>query len=125
MFTYQMVGVADQNDKKYECKYGTYTHKDGFVFNESIGELVETIGWRGIVNMLFHENLWKLSVEEPKPIKPKEMTLEDIEKELGYRVQIVDPEPDKEEVSQDKKEEVNELVDLFNRLFGIDFRDED
>ena len=62
--------------------------------------------------------------EEPKP-KPKEMTLEDIEKELGYRVQIVDPEPDKEEVSQDKKEEVNELVDLFNRLFGIDFRDED
>lgn len=122
MLTYQIVGLADNNSRKYECKYGTYSKEDGFIFNESIGELVETIGWRGIINMLFHEDMWKLVQEKPKP---KEMTLEDIEKELGYRVQIVDPEPDKEEVSQDKKEEVNELVDLFNRLFGIDFRDED
>ena len=122
MLTYQVVGLADENGRKYECKYGTYSKEDGFIFNESIGELVETIGWRGIINMLFHEDMWKLVKEKPKP---KEMTLEDIERELGYRVQIVDPEPDKEEVSQDKKEEVNELVDLFNRLFGIDFRDKD
>ena len=54
MLTYQIVGLADDNGRKYECKYGTYSKEDGFIFNEDIGELVETIGWRGIINILFH-----------------------------------------------------------------------
>ena len=122
MLTYQIVGLADDNGRKYECKYGTYSKEDGFIFNEDIGELVETIGWRGIINMLFHEDMWKLVKEAPKP---KEMTLEDVERELGYRVQIVDPEPDKPEVSEEKKEETDALIDLFSDIFGIRFRRKD
>lgn len=115
-----MVGVADSNNRTYECKYGTYSKKDGFKFNEEVEEIVEDYGWREVVNILFHENLWKLKQE---PVK--KMSLEDIERELGYRVQIVDPEPDKKVVSPERRKQVDETVDVFRRLFGIDLDPEE
>lgn len=77
MYTYQMVGVADQNGRTYECKYGTYSKEKGFVFPYEYIDI-------SFVNKLFHEDLWSLKVE------PKKMTLSEVEKELGYPVEITD-----------------------------------
>jgi len=117
MMTYQMVGLADENNRTYESIYGTYSKEDGFKFNEQINPIVEDFGWREVVNMLFHDNLWKLK-EEPV----KQMSLQDIEKELGYRIRIVDPEPDKEEVSEEEKKAVDDTIDFLERLFGFKFK---
>jgi len=119
MYTYQMVGIADENGKTYESKYGTYSKEEGFKFNENIQPIVKN-GWREMVNILFHEDLWKIKKD---PIK--KMTLQDIEKELGYRVQIVDPEPKKKEVSPERKKEVDDTIDVFRRWLGLDAIDPD
>jgi len=104
MLTYQMVGVADQNNKTYECKYGTYNSKDGFVFNNATVPIIHEIGWRGFVNKLFHENIWKLKAE---PVR--EMSIKDIEKELGYRIKIkYDDKP---------QEEMDEIMKLLHNRF--------
>ena len=86
-----MVGLADENNRTYECEYGTYNQKNGFVFNEKVEGILEDCGIEGVeafFNKLLHEDMWKLEEE------PKKMSLEDIERELGYRVKIVDPEPE-------------------------------
>jgi len=105
-----MVGVADQNGKTYECLYGTYNKEDGFKFNDSVVPIVDEFGWREIVNMLFHENLWKLKKD---PVK--QMTLEEVEKELGYKVEIV-----KDKKDEKKEDESDSLRELFSDLFGFD-----
>lgn len=110
-----MVGIADENGRTYESKYGHYNKDNGFMFNEEAARVTEVKGWRGFINILFHEDLWKL---EQEPIK--KMTLDELEKQLGYRVQIVDPEPDKKEVSEDRKKEVDDTINVFRRMFGID-----
>lgn len=118
MYTYQMVGIADENGKTYECLYGEYNKEEGFKFNESIEPIIEDKGWREVVNILFHEDLWKLKQD---PVK--KMTLEELEKELGYKVKIVEEEnlekKEKKQSDEDKKE-INEVCKLFNNLFGID-----
>lgn len=119
MMTYQMIGIADQNDKTYECEYGSYNKENGFIFNRNVREVTENGGWRKFINMLFHDDMWKLKPEV------KKMTLADVEKELGYKVQIVDPEPKKKIISDKRKKEVDDTIDMFQRLFGIRFTDED
>ena len=120
IYTYQMVGLADENGRTYECKYGTYSKKDGFKFNEEVEMIVEDYGWREVVNILFHDNLWKLK-EEPV----KKMTLADIERELGYKVEITDPEPEKKVVSEKRRKEVDDTIDFFSRLFGMNLDADD
>lgn len=120
MMTYEMVGLADENGREYECIYGTYSKEKGFMFNDSINHIVIEDGWREIINILFHENLWKLKQE---PVK--EVTLEDIEREFGCKVRIVDPEPKKEELSKEQKEKIDKQIDFLNRWFGIDINPED
>lgn len=118
MYTYQMVGVADENGREYESKYGVYSKDDGFMFNEEAAEVAEEEGWRGFINILFHEDLWKL-----KKSSVKEMTLKDIEKELGYRIRIVNPSEKEEEynnLSPEKKAQIDREIDFFRRLFGIE-----
>lgn len=118
--TYEMVAIADQNGRTYECKYGTYSKNDGFKFNEEVEMIVDDYGWREVVNILFHENLWKLKQE---PVK--KMSLQDVEKELGYRVEIIDPEPEKKEISPERRKQVDDTVDFFNRLFGMNLDADD
>lgn len=120
MYTYQMVGLADENNKTYESKYGTYSKEDGFKFDDCITEVIDDVGWRGFINILFHDNLWKL---QPEPVK--EVTLEDIEREFGCKVRIVDPEPKKDELSKEQKEKIDKQIDFLNRWFGIDINPED
>lgn len=85
MMAYEMVGVADQNNRTYESKYGTYNRETGFVLNE-VGR---SIGKCGILDKMFHENCWSLKQEKPKP---KKMTKEEIEEALGYEIEIYDGE---------------------------------
>ena len=87
MMTYEMVGVADHNNRTYESKYGTY-NKEGFRFNDEFRDLPA----EKIANILMHENCWSLKVEKPKP---KKMTKADIEKALGYEIEIEEIETPK------------------------------
>lgn len=129
MYTYEMVGVADQNNRTYCSPYGTYSKADGFKINSDVfsnedykaTEVDQRILIEALINDLFHDDLWKI-VKEPEP---KKMTLADIEKELGYRVQITDPEynkpaEEKKDLTKEQREEINDLVDLFKRIFDID-----
>ena len=119
IYTYEMVAVADQNGRTYECKYGTYSKEDGFKFNEEVEVIVDDYGWREVVNILFHDNLWKLKTE---PVK--KMSLQDIEKELGYRVEIVDPNPENK-LSDKEKKKIDDTIDFLQRFLGIDIDPED
>lgn len=80
MHTYEMVGVADQNNRIYESEFGTYSKSTGFVLSDYSKKLVK----ENLLDRLFHDNCWKLKVEE------KEMTKEEIEKALGYKIKIKD-----------------------------------
>ena len=121
MYTYEMYGVASDNSKTYESKYGTYSKEDGFLFNWDTVEDVTEDGsgttLQEFVKELFESDLWKI-----KKDVPKKMTVQDIERELGYRVQIVDPEPEKKVVSEKRKKEVDDTIDVFGRLFGLNFK---
>lgn len=78
MFCYQMVGLADQNGKTYECEYGTYSKKDVF----QIKNFGVSNDFEDMLYDLFHKDMWSLKVE------PKVMTKEEIEKALGYKIEI-------------------------------------
>lgn len=104
MMTYQMVDLADQNGKTYVSKYGTYNKVDGFkcdpievlnVWNEDDFET--------FVLSLFHDDLWKLKVER------KKMTQEEIEKALGYKIEITD-------VAQ-KDDHMKNMGEVLNKIF--------
>lgn len=99
MYTYQMVGLADQNGRTYESKYGTYNKEKKFVINPEYIEFQTTLDSRKIlmsyqelINGLFHDDCWSLKIEEPKP---KVMTKEEIEKLLGYKIEIQENKDDK------------------------------
>lgn len=123
MLTYEMVGLADENGREYESVYGTYTKEEGFKFNDAINPIIDDEGWRGFINLLFHENMWKLKKEDVK-----EMTLKNLERELGYKIRIVDPETkhkEYEELSSERKEEIQREVNFLNRLFGLNIDPEE
>ena len=95
IFSYQMIGLADQNNRTYISKYGTYSKKNGF----ALSELSISMTKEELLDNLFHEDCWSLKKEE-KP-KPKKMTKEEIEKALGYEIEI--NEPKKDEKSKDNQ----------------------
>lgn len=111
-----MVGLADENGREYKCKYGTYSKEKGFCLNDYA---TRRCAIKTLLDELFHENLWSLVQPE------KEMTLKDIERELGYRIRIVDPEPEKKVISEKRKKEIDETVNMFRRMLGIDLDPED
>lgn len=94
MMTYEMIGVADQNNRTYESKYGKYNKKNGFIINPSYITFSNSLdskqilfSYQELLNGLFHENCWSIKQEKPRP---KKMTKEQIEKELGYEIEIQD-----------------------------------
>ncbi len=109
MYTYQMIGVADENGRTYESKFGTYSRADGFVFTENTN--VDS----NLINRLFHDDLWKLKPDV------KEMSLKEIEEALGYKVRITDPEfNDKKELTEKQKRDIDHTVEFFKKFFGVD-----
>lgn len=81
MYTYEMIGIADENGKTYTSQYGSYNKETGFVLNDHSNTRLKSISQ--LINNLFHENCWSLD----KPVIT--MTKEEIEKELGYKINIV------------------------------------
>ena len=78
MRTSDMIALADQNGKTYVSKYGTYSKDTGFVPAFSVHEA--SVG--KLFTNLFHEDCWTVRVET------KKMTKADIEKALGYQIEI-------------------------------------
>lgn len=122
MYTYEMVGVADQNNKTYKSIYGTYNKEDGFKVADEWKEfLVSNDSEESIYNIetlihnLFHENVWQIVKDEPR-----KMTLAEIEKELGYRIQIADPEiNDKKDLTDKQKKDIDDTIDFFKKFFNV------
>ena len=130
MMGYEMVGVADQNSRTYKSQYGFYSKETGFVLNKTgLG-----LGKNELLDKMFHENCWELKKE------PKKMTKEEIEKALGYEIEIDDGNDKKEiaeseeesntKINSDKKENMDnrntyiygdgtyDPLGLFDALFG-------
>ena len=107
IYTYQMVGLADQNDRIYISKYGAYSKKKGF----ELSELSKSMSKCELINNLFHEDCWSLKKEI------KRMTKEEIEKALGYEVEIIGDDLDK--VDSLKRTKIYNFPDddLFSFLF--------
>ena len=73
-----MIGIADENGRTYESKYGTYSKRDGFKLSDlSISMIKEEL-----LDDLFHEDCWSL---KKNPVK---MTKKEIEEKLGYEIEI-------------------------------------
>lgn len=89
MMSYQAIALADQNGKTYESIYGTYNKEEGFKIDYKFNLLkVEDLLYR-----LLHEDCWSLKIEKEKVQevkRPKRMTKEEIENELGYEIEIDD-----------------------------------
>lgn len=113
MMGYEMVGVADQNSRTYKSQYGFYSKETGFVLNKTgLG-----LGKNELLDKMFHENCWELKKE------PKKMTKEEIEKALGYEIEIKETKEKKLEdsnnISKTAQKNKNNVVsdDIFNFLF--------
>lgn len=101
MYTYQMIGIASDNNKTYESKYGTYSKETGFNINDKWKKLIkENINDLDVLlNLLFNNDCWVLAEES----KVKKMTIEEIENALGYKIDIVN----KKEKGKSEKTAVN------------------
>ncbi len=84
MHLYEMIGVADENGKTYISPYGTYNKEDGFDLRPV--SFRNYHNFEQLLNTLVHEDCWKLRVDK------KKMTKADIEKELGYEIDIIGEE---------------------------------
>lgn len=94
MTSCEMINLADQNGKTYESIYETYNKQKGFTidpqyitFSTSLDSKHILFSYQKLINGLFHDNCWSLKDEKPKP---KKMTKEEIEKVLGYEIEIAD-----------------------------------
>lgn len=108
MFSYEMIGVADQNNRTYISKYGTYSKADGFILNGYAYDYdIEDLLYE-----LFHENCWSLREEKPKP---KVMTKEEIEAALGYEIEINNDEKKDtvKVIPNERRKEVNDIFSFF------------
>ena len=85
MKTFEMVALAEQNGKTYKSKYGTYSKKTGFKLTENFLCIPNNVS--EMIDNLLTKDCWSI-VEEKK-----KMTKEDIEKALGYKIEITDYEP--------------------------------
>lgn len=125
MMTYEMIGVADQNGRTYESIYGTYNKQKGFTinpkyitFSTGLNSKHILFSYQRLINSLFHDNCWSLKAEKQKP---KKMTKEDIEKALGYEIEIQDNSNNDNNRLQTLEKTGRDPSDFFEDfLFGIE-----
>lgn len=103
-----MIGVADQNNRTYISKYGTYNKENGFQLNGYAYDY----DIEDLIYELFHENCWSLKEEKPKP---KVMTKEEIEAALGYEIEIEDDKKDTVKIIPNGRRK--DVDDIFHFLF--------
>lgn len=104
-----MIGIADENNRTYESKYGIYNKKDKF----KLSDLSKSMTKEELLDNLFHEDCWSL---KKNPIK---MTKKEIEEKLGYEIEINESEEkNKSENNQTDKSHRNVFADdIFDFLF--------
>ena len=115
MYTYEMIGAASDNTKTYESKYGTYNKEEKFKLNKLAMEEMAKNPSEFLYNIM-DKDLWKLKVER------KKMTQTEIEKALGYKIEIVQDRRytnNEGKSSEEKKREVDEAIDEFEQIFGV------
>ena len=78
-----MFGLADDNGRVYESKYGTYCKNTGITLSDISVKMLK----EDLIEKLFHEDCWSLKKE------PKKMTKEEIEKALGFEFEMIDEKP--------------------------------
>lgn len=110
IYSYQMIGIADENGRTYESKYGTYSKKDGFKLSEFSKSMVK----EELLDNLFHEDCWALKKEV------KKMTKEEIEKALGYEIEIEDSAK-KNETHEESKHIGKNAQKPYKNVFADDF----
>ena len=104
MYTYQMIGIADENGRTYKSKFGSYNRDNGFQLNEfALNKNITDLLYE-----LFHQDCWVLN-------KPKKMTKQEIETVLGYEIDIVDNK--KNETSN--KDITNKVNTIFDDMFSF------
>lgn len=88
-----MIGIADENGRTYESKYGTYSKKDGF----KLSDLSVSMTKEELLYNLFHEDCWSL---KKNPIR---MTKKEIEEKLGYEIEINENESEENKKLEDNQ----------------------
>ncbi|EXG87715.1 hypothetical protein K413DRAFT_4612 [Clostridium sp. ASBs410] len=89
MYTYEMVKLADENEKIYICGKGIgnmrYSKSKGFHDGDGYEWEAENFMGTGSpvggLSYLLHIDTWH-------ELPPKEMTIEEIEKALGYQIKV-------------------------------------
>ena len=105
MHLYEMIGIADENGKTYISPYGTYSKKDGFDLRP-VG-IKHYYDFEKLLYQLVHEDCWRLKVDK------KKMTKADIEKVLGYEIDIID-----DDVSDNVRTYCRSYDEILKRVFG-------
>ena len=103
-----MIGLADDNGRVYESKYGTYCKKTGITLSDISVKMLK----EDLIEKLFHEDCWSLKKE------PKKMTKEEIEKAFGYEIEIIDKKPKTNNKSTNSTNSYkNQLNEEFSSIF--------
>lgn len=100
IYSYQMIGLADQNNRVYESKYGIYSKQNGF----TLSKLSSSMTKEELLDNLLHEDCWSLKQDI------KRMTKDEIEEKLGYKIEIVENEKQNDEESEYKKKNKNDNI---------------
>lgn len=106
MRTHDMINSAEKNGKTYISRYGSYSKENGFElkFNP------HPASFQAFINNLFHEDCWTEKIEK------KKMSKSEIEKILGYEIEIDGYEPIVK-LTQLEQEAVDHLLVKFADFF--------
>lgn len=105
MHSYEMIATADENGRIYVSEYGTYSKENGFDLRPSI--IRNHYDVEDLLNKLLHEDCWRLKIDK------KKMTKADIEKALGYEIEIIG-----EDITGSTKIYHENFNEFLNELFG-------
>ena len=87
-----MIKYAKEDNIPYESSFGVYNPDKGFEINEYGEKCFKSDPNKFLTMLLNDETVW-----HPQP-ETKKMTLEDIEKELGYKVELINKPVKKVEI---------------------------
>lgn len=108
-----MIGIADENGRTYESKYGTYSKKDGF----KLSDLSVSMTKEELLYNLFHEDCWSL---KKNPIR---MTKKEIEEKLGYEIEINENESEENKKLEDNQNISENIQKSHKNVFTDDILD--
>lgn len=116
MKTVDMMKYANDEDMSYESSFGVYLPDEGFVINEYGKKCFDDDA-----NLFLHMLLEDDTIWHPQPEQPKTMTLEEIEKELGYKIKLDNGNTEKTVIKDDKKDDKKKDRDSVRAMSFEDF----